>query len=228
MSISAKPANRLLSALSAKTFKSLSPQLEKYPLVLKQDVFAAGDVITHVYFPESGIISLLTAVEERSTLEVGIVGNEGMVGLSLFLDQNTTNTRAVVQGSGNALRMKAAHFRKECARSDELPKVLRRFTHELLIQISQSAVCNRFHPVEERFARWLLMTADRMNSNEFLITQDFLSNMLGVRREAVNRSAGKLQQDALISYQRGNLMIHNRKKLEAAACACYALVSNHK
>ena len=227
MSVSAKPANRLLSALSAKTFRSLAPQLEEYPLAYKQAMFEAGDVIDYVYFPESGIISLLTAVEERSTLEVGIVGSEGMVGLSLFLDQNTTNTRAVVQGNGNALRMKAAQFRKECARSDELPKILRRFTHELLVQISQSAVCNRFHPVDERFARWLLMTSDRMNSNEFLITQEFLSNMLGVRREAVNRSAGKLQQDKLISYQRGALTIHNRKKLEAVSCSCYAIVSNH-
>jgi CRP-like cAMP-binding protein len=194
-------------------------------MVYKKDVFRAGDLIKHVYFPEIGIISLLTAVEERSTLEVGIVGNEGMVGLSLFLGQNTTNTRAVVQGRGSALRMKAPNFQKECSRSDEFPKILRRFTHSLLVQIAQSAVCNRFHPVDERFARWLLMTADRMNSNTFLITQDFLSNMLGVRREAVNRSAGKLQQHGLISYHRGDLTIHNRKKLEKASCSCYSIIS---
>ena len=225
MSGPAKPANRLLSALSANTYRSLFPLLEAYELKYRADVYASGEVIKHAYFPESGIISLLTAVGERSTLEVGIVGNEGMVGLSLYLGAKRSNTKAVVQGDGVALRMKAADFLAECDRSDELPKLLRRFTHSLLTQISQSAVCNRFHLIDRRMARWLLMTADRMASNEFLITQDFLSNMIGVRREAVSRSAFKLQEEELISYRRGNLTIHDRKKLESRACDCYALIS---
>ena len=225
MSGPAKSENRLLSSLSANTYRSLSPVLEVYELKYRAVVYSAGDLIKHAYFPESGIISLLTAVGERSTLEVGIVGNEGMVGLSLYLGENRSNTKAVVQGDGVALRMKAADFLAECARSDELPKVLRRFTHSLLTQISQSAVCNRFHLIDKRLARWLLMTADRMASNEFLITQDFLSNMIGVRREAVSRSAFKLQEEELISYRRGNLTIHDRKKLESRACDCYALIS---
>jgi len=225
MSGPAKPANRLLSALSTNTYRSLLPSLETFELKYKAEVYSPGDVIKHAYFPESGIISLLTAVGERSTLEVGIVGNEGMVGLSLYLGEKRSNTKAVVQGDGVALRMKAADFLAECERSDELPKVLRRFTHSLLTQISQSAVCNRFHLVDRRLARWLLMTADRMESNDFLITQDFLSNMIGVRREAVSRAAFKLQEEDLISYRRGNLTIHDRRKLESLACDCYALIS---
>jgi len=225
MSGPAKPANRLLSALSASTYASLRPLLEAYQLKYRTELYASGAVIKHVYFPESGIISLLSAVGERSTLEVGIVGNEGMVGVSLYLGEKRSNTKAVVQGDGVALRMKAADFLAECERSDELPKLLRRFTHSLLTQISQSAVCNRFHVVDTRLARWLLMTADRMGSNDFLITQDFLSNMIGVRREAVSRAAFKLQEVDLISYQRGNLSIRDRKKLESLACDCYALIS---
>ena len=225
MSGPAKPANRLLLSLSPSTYSSLSPLFEVFELKYKANVYSPGELIRHVYFPESGIISLLSAVGERSTLEVGIVGREGMVGLSLYLGEKRSNTKAVVQGDGVALRMKAADFLTECDRSDELPRILRRFTHSLLTQISQSAVCNRFHLVDRRLARWLLMTADRMGSNDFLITQDFLSNMIGVRREAVSRSAFKLQEEELISYQRGNLTIHDRKRLESLACDCYALVS---
>jgi CRP-like cAMP-binding protein len=220
-----RPANRLLAALTKKTYSSLSPNLEPYELRYKEIIFGAGDVIKDVYFPERGIISLLSSVGEHSTLEVGIVGTEGMAGLPLFLGEKRSNNLALVQGNGSALKMKAADLLAECGRSDELPKILRRFAHSLMTQISQSAVCNRYHPVDERLARWLLMTGDRMRSKEFLITQEFLSNMLGVRREAVNKSAGELQQRGLISYHRGDLIIHNRKKLESTACACYSVIS---
>ena len=225
MSVPTQPANRLLSALSRKTYSSFSSKFQPFELKYKEIIYEPGDAIKYVYFPEHGIVSLLSAVGKDSTLEVGIVGSEGMIGLPLFLGEKSSYTRAMVQGEGLALRMKAADFLAECSRSDELPKILPLFTHSLITQISQSAVCNRYHPVDERLARWLLMTGDRMGSNAFPITQEFLSNMLGVRREAVNKSAGELQRRGLISFLRGNLTIRNRKSLESTACDCYAVIA---
>ena len=147
-----------------------------------------------------------------------------MVGLPLFMDVSKSSNRAVVQGEGYALKMKAKALRKECNNGGLLPRLLRRYSHSLMTQISQTAVCNRFHPIEARLARWLLMTRDRMNADEFQLTQDFLSNMLGVRREGVNKAAGVLQQRALISYSRGALTILNGKGLEAMACQCYRII----
>ena len=220
----AKPSNRLFAALPKNEYQRLLPKLERIALIFAENIYQPDDVISHVYFPESGIISLLSAVEEHSTLEVGIVGNEGMVGLPVFLGVKTSNNLAVVQGVGFALRMTAADFHDECKNGGELPRVLQRFTHSLMTHISQSAACNRFHPIEARLARWLLMTHDRMQADEFQITQEFLSNMLGVRREAVNKAATHLQQQQLISYSRGNLSILNRTGLEAAACRCYQII----
>ena len=224
----APPANRLLAALPAKEYKRLLPKLEGVSLTYGENIYEQGEIIRRVYFPTSGIISLLTAVEERSQLEVGIVGNEGMVGLAPFLGVKTSNNRAIVQGEGFAMRMKAADFLAECGNGGSLPNILRRYTHSLLTQISQSAVCYRFHPIEARLARWLLMTSDRMNTNEFQITQEFLSNMLGVRREGVNKSAVILQRQQLISYSRGNISITNRAGLEAASCKCYGIIKDEE
>jgi len=195
--------------------------LERISLNFAENIYEPGDIIRHVYFPEAGIISLLTAVGERSLLEVGIVGNEGMVGLPIFLGVKTSNNRAIVQGVGFAMRMTTANSQTGCLSDGSLPRLLQRYTHSLMSQISQSAVCNRFHSIESRLARWLLMTRDRMMSEEFRITQEFLSNMLGVRREAVNKAATSLQQNQLIRYSRGHLSILNRAGLEAAACRCY-------
>ncbi len=147
-----------------------------------------------------------------------------MVGLPVFMEVETSGNRAVVQGAGSAFRMKAKAFRKECNDGGSLPRLLRRYSHSLLTQISQPAVCNRFHPIEARLARWLLMTSDRMGSDEFQLTQEFLSNMLGVRREGVNKAAGTLQQQNLISYSRGALTVLNRAGLEAIACPCYRII----
>jgi CRP-like cAMP-binding protein len=219
-----KSNNRLLAALPKKVFQQMLPKLELITLIFAENIYNPGDIIQDVYFPESGIISLLSAVEEHSTLEVGIVGNEGMVGLPVFLGVEISNNRAVVQGAGFALKMLAKDFLDECLRSVELSHILQRFTHSLMTQISQSAVCNRYHEIEPRLARWLLMTHDRMKTDEFQITQEFLSNMLGVRREAVNKSATHFQQQQLISYSRGNLTILNRKDLETAACRCYSII----
>ncbi len=218
------PANRILASLSATNYQQLIPKLKRFDLIFGENIYEINDVISHVYFPEIGIISLLSAVGERSTLEVGIIGNEGMVGVAVFLGVKTSGNVALVQGVGSALRMTTADFLEECNHQGELPAILQRFTHSLMTQITQSAVCYRFHRIEERLARWLLMTSDRMQSDKFQITQDFLSNMLGVRREAVNKSATILQQQQLISYSRGSLEIINRKGLESATCLCYNII----
>lgn len=221
-----KPANRLLAALPRNEYKNLAPQLEKFELVYDQNIYEPGAVIKHIYFPESGIISLLSRVDAASSIEVGIVGSEGLAGLPVFLGVKTSGNVAVVQGAGNALRLSAANFLAACSNGGNLTRIIQRFIHSLFIQISQSAACNRFHPIEERLARWLLMTQDRMHASEFQITQEFLSNMLGVRREAVNKAAGSLHDLELISYVRGNLTINDRTGLEKAACPCYWIIKH--
>lgn len=220
----APPTNLLLAALPKDEYQRLLPKLKQVPLVFREVIYEPGDLIRNVYFPISGIISLLAAVEDRATLEVGIVGREGMVGLPVFMGVKTSTNRAVVQGAGEAMRMKANAFRDECETGGSLPRLLRRYTHSRLTQIAQGAACNRFHPIDARLARWLLMTRDRMGADEFQLTQEFLSNMLGVRREGVNKAAGALQQQQLISYSRGNLLILDRAGLEAIACHCYGLI----
>jgi len=222
----ALPTNRLLATLPKKEYQRLLPNLEEIPLLFEQIVFEAGAPILDVYFPTSGVVSLLAAAEERATLEVGLVGREGMVGLPVFMEVKTSSNRAVVQGAGSALRMKATVFRRECQDGGALPSLLRRYTHSVLTQISQTAICNRFHPIDARLARWLLMTRDRMGANEFQLTQEFLSSMLGVRREGVNKAAGILQQQHLISYSRGALTILKGAGLEAIACECYGIIKD--
>lgn len=224
MSETTKPNNRLLAALPSKEYKSLCLRSAIIPLVYGENIYERGDVVRHVYFPEAGIISLLSSVDIDSSIEVGIVGSEGMVGLSVFLGVKTSANVAVVQGTGSARRMTARDFRSSCGGNSKLTFYLNRFIHSLMTQISQSAACNRFHPINARLARWLLMTQDRMREDAFRITQEFLSNMLGVRREAVNKAAGDLQRSELISYSRGNLMVIDRRGLEKMACACYGII----
>jgi CRP-like cAMP-binding protein len=221
-----KPANRLLATLPSKEYQHLFPKLEEISLPFTETIYAPNEIIRYVYFLNSGIISLLAAVGERSQLEVGIVGNEGVVGLPVFLGVKRSSNHALVQGLGMAMRIKTKDFLAECNNGGTLPCILQRYTHSLMTQISQSVVCNRFHSIEARLARWLLMTSDRMGSNVFQITQEFLSNMLGVRREAVTISARKQQQDGLISYSRGKISILNRADLEAVACRCYFIIKD--
>lgn len=218
------PSNRLLATLPRKEYERLLPSMEEIPLLFENVLYEAGGPILDVYFPNSGIVSLLAAVDDRAALEVGLVGREGMVGLPAFMEVKTSGNRAVVQGAGSAFKMKAKAFRKECNDGGGLPRLLRRYTHSMLTQISQTAVCNRFHPIDARLARWLLMTRDRMGADEFQLTQEFLSNMLGVRREGVNKAAGMLQQQHLIRYSRGALTILNGAGLEAVACQCYGII----
>jgi CRP-like cAMP-binding protein len=222
--LSAPPTNRLLAALPKSEYQRLLPKLKPFSLVFGEVIYEPGDLIRNVYFPTSGIISLLAAVEDRATLEVGIVGREGMVGLPAFMGVKTSNNRAVVQGAGEAMRMQASAFRSECENGGSFPRLLRRYTHSRLTQLAQGAACNRFHPIDARLARWLLMTRDRMGTDEFRLTQEFLSNMLGVRREGVNKAAGALQEQNLISYSRGNLLILDRVGLQAISCQCYEII----
>lgn len=218
--------NQLLAALPKKDYQALQQHLEEVPLVFEEILYRPNELITDVYFPNSGIISLLAAINERSTLEVGLVGNEGMLGLAVFMGVNSSQNCAVVQGVGSAMRMKATAFRKQCNDGGMLPRLLRRYSHSLLTQITQSAVCNQFHSVDARLSRWLLMTHDRMELDDFELTQEFLSNMLGVRREGVSRAAGELQKRKLISYSRGRLQVLDRSGLEAASCGCYEVINN--
>ncbi|HEX8266664.1 MAG TPA: Crp/Fnr family transcriptional regulator [Pyrinomonadaceae bacterium] len=219
-----KPANRLLAALPAREYEHLLPNLEEIPLNYAETLYEQGEAIRYIYFPNSGMISLLTHAAEGEVLEVGVVGNEGMIGLPVFLGVEISRNQVIVQGDGAALRIKTEDFIKECGRGVSLPKLLRRYTHALITQVSQTVACNRFHLIEERLMCWLLLMHDRMQTDKFKITQEFLSKMLGVRREAVSKSAANLQQRKLIEYSRGIVSIINRAALEAAACNCYSIV----
>jgi len=224
MSEITKPANRLLAALPAKEYARMLPKLEEIPLTYAQIICESGDASRHVYFPNSGIVCLLCGSGERSLLEIGIIGSEGFVGLPVFHGVKASNYRTIVQGAGAAWKMKTTDFLAECRKGGALPRLLNRYTYSLLTEISQLLICNRFHSAQTRLARWLLMTGDRMMADEFQITQEFLSDMLGVRREAVCKSAAILQQNNLISYRRGSILILNRAGLEAAACRCYLII----
>lgn len=214
-------ANSLLAALPRSSYLRLLPGLVPVELAFGKVLYEPGKPIRDVYFPSESLVSLLTLVEGHLELEVGMVGREGMVGIPLALGIDKSPVRALVQGGGPALRMNAAAFRREFRRSPPLQRELHRYVHALMTQISQTAGCNRFHVVQSRLARWLLMTRDRVRSGEFRMTQEFLSNMLGVRRVGVTEAAIVLQRRELIEYSRGNIKILDHGGLEEAACACY-------
>ena len=222
--VSALPANRLLAALPVKEYQRLQPELEPVDLAFAQIIYAPGDTIRHVYFPNNSIVSLLAAEPFHSSLEVGMIGNEGMTGISVFMGVKTSRTLALVQGCGTAVRMKAATLRKESDQVGAFHSLLHRYTHSLLTQMSLSSACNRFHALNSRLARWLLMTHDRVGTDEFRLTQDFMSHMLGVRREGVNKAAGELQRKKLVRYNRGQMAILNRSGLETLSCTCYGII----
>ncbi len=216
--------NRLLATLPKNEYERLLPKLKTVSLVLGEALYEPGDVIKYVYFPNDSIISLISKLSATSLLEVGMVGNEGMAGLAVFMGVNSSSTRALVQGAGTAMRMSSAAVRTEANRLGSLHHLLHRYSHSLLAQVSQSSACNRFHVVDARLARWLLMTNDRLAAEEFPLTQEFLSNMLGVRREGVSKAARTLQAGKLIHYSRGVITILNRRGLEAKSCECYAII----
>jgi CRP-like cAMP-binding protein len=219
-------ANRLLAALPGEEYRRLLPELEQVEMPFAEVLYEPGDRVLYAYFPEDSIVSLLAEVADRSTLEVGIVGNEGVAGISVFMGVNASRHRVIVQGAGTAMRLRAVVLRKESDRAGPLHRLLHRYIHTLLTQVSQSAACNRFHTVDARLARWLLMTRDRLGTDEFRLTQDFISNMLGVRREGVNKAASALQKGELINYSRGRIKILSRQGLEAMACECYVIIKD--
>lgn len=217
-------ANRLLAALPKKDYQRLLPEMERVPLIFGDILYEPGDTISHVYFPDNSIISLLSSVESQKLLEVGIVGNEGVAGVPVILGGRASLNRCLVQSAGTAMKMRTSVLQREFKRDGTMQRLLHRYLHALLTQISQSAVCNRFHTMDARLARWLLMTRDRVASDEFRLTQDFLSDMLGVRREGVSKAAGAFQKQKLIKYRRGYITILKRAGLEALACECYRII----
>jgi CRP-like cAMP-binding protein len=216
--------NRLLAAMPAQDYQRLARHLVPVSLLLKQVLYEPGEQIRHVYFPESGVISLLTVVGPNKAAEVAVVGREGVVGGSTTLGINVSHVRALVQGEGTALRIESSRLRKEFRDNGAWFRELYRFSNALMSQAAQTAACNRFHTVEARLARWLLSTRDRINSRHFDLTQEFLSVMLGVRRVGITGAAMHLQKLKLITYSRGHIQILDSIRLEEAACSCYGVV----
>ena len=217
------PANRLLGLLRPSDYAQLRPYLRPVPLEYRQPLYDAGETIRFVYFIETGVGSLVNTMTNGQAAEVGTIGNEGVVGLPLVLGGAMAPTSVYVQVPGCGLRMSAARFKHELARSASLRTVMLGYAHAFFNQVAQSAACNHFHPIQQRCCRWLLMTHDRMPSDEFLLTQEFLAMMLGVQRTGVTAAAGALQRLGLIRYQRGNVTILDRRSLERRSCECYGV-----
>jgi len=216
--------NQLLAALPEADYQRLLARLEFVKLPLGLVVFESGRKLRHLYFPASGIVSLLYAMENGASTEIAVIGNEGVVGIALFMGGESTPSRAVVQSAGHAYRLKATALKTEFERGGPLQHLLLRYTQALIAQMTQTAVCNRHHAVDQQLCRWLLLSLDRLPSNELAMTQELIANMLGVRREGVTEAAGKLQEAGLIRYSRGHITVLNRPKLEARVCECYAVV----
>ncbi len=212
--------------MSRQAYQRMLTGLKPVELNYGEVLYEPKDQIRYVYFPIDCLVSLLTAVDKGRTLEVGMVGNEGMVGMPMALGIGFSAVRALVQASGTAMRMTAARFCVEFKKNPPLQRAMFRYDHFLMAQISQTAACNRFHEAEARLARWLLMTGDRVHANDFYLTHEFLAHMLGATRVGVTNAASVLHRRKLIDYSRGNIKILDRKGLEAAACVCYRIVKN--
>jgi len=224
--VRAEIVNSLLAALPGEDYRSLLRELEPVALRAGDVLYQAGERIRHVYFPDGGQVSLLMVMADRKVLEVGLVGREGMVGIPLALGISTSPVRALVQGAGSAFRMTAASFGDALARSPPFQREVHRYAYVKLVQARQTAACNRFHSVEARLARWLLLTCDRVRSDCFHLTHELLADTLGIRRVGVTNAATALQRRKLISYSRGDIRILDRIGLKAASCACYEIVRN--
>jgi CRP-like cAMP-binding protein len=219
-----KSKNRLLAALPEEVYKRLHPHLDNVPLSLGQVIYESGEQLDHIYFPTTCIVSLLYTMENGTSAEIGVVGNEGVVGIALFMGGETTPNRAVVQSAGLSLKLRLGVLKEEFRRGGSFQQILLRYTQALITQMSQTAVCNRLHTVDQQLCRWLLLSHDRLDSDELTMTQELIANMLGVRREGVTVAAGRLQAAGLIQYHRGHITILDRAGLEARACECYQVV----
>lgn len=218
------PRNLLLKALPLAERRRLLPLLEPVDMTLGKVLYESGDTLQHVYFPIDCIVSLLYVMKDGASAEIAVVGNEGLIGIALFMGGESTTNRAVVQSAGLAYRLEGAQLKREFRRSGALQHLLLRYTQALLTQMSQTAVCNRHHSVEQQLCRWLLLSLDRVFTNELIMTQELIANMLGVRREGVTEAAGKLQAAGLIQYKRGHISVLDRPALERSACECYSVV----
>ena len=216
--------NHLLAALPAEDLSRLQPHLELISMPLGWALYESGSHMDYVYFPTTSIVSLLYVMESGASAEIAVTGNDGLVGISLFMGGQTTPSRAVVQSAGTGYRLKEDVLKREFESGGHLQRLALRYTQALLTQMSQTAVCNRYHSVDQQLCRWLLLSLDRLESNELLMTQELIANMLGVRREGVTEAAGRLQNDGVIHYSRGHISVLNRPKLEARVCECYAVV----
>jgi CRP-like cAMP-binding protein len=218
--------NHLIAALPQEEFIRLKPNLEPVSLALGEVIYESGEQLDYLYFPTTAIISLLYIMENGSTAEIGMAGNDGLVGIALYMGGSTTPSRAVVQSAGNAFRMPSKAMKDEFSRGGVFQKILLRYTQSLMTQISQTAVCNRLHSVEQQLCRWLLINHDLLQTNKLIMTHDLIANMLGVRREGVSIAAGHLQKEGLIKYVRGTITMLDRDALERAACECYRVVKD--
>jgi len=216
--------NHLLAVLPDEEKVRIFPQLELVPMPLGEAVCEPGIPMRHVYFPTSSIVSLLYVMEDGASAEIAVVGNEGIVGISVFMGGETTTSRAVVQSAGHAYRLKGQLLKDAFFRAGPMQLLLLRYTQALLTQMAQTAVCNRHHSVDQQLCRWLLLSLDRLPTNELIMTQELIANMLGVRREGVTESAGNLQRAGLIHYSRGKITVLDRPGLEARVCECYQVV----
>ncbi len=217
--------NYLLASLPTETFAAIESKLEPVYLGLGEVLYDSNEEMKYLYFPTTAIISMLYIMENGATLEVGMVGNDGLVGIALFMGGSSTPSRSVIQNKGIAFRMKAKEVRREFEKGDVFQQLLLRFTQALITQIAQNAVCNRLHSIEKQLCRWLLFSHDRMESNKMIMTHNFLSGLLGVRREGVTLTIQKLAKRDLIENSRGNITIIDRQGLESISCECYTIVS---
>ena len=216
--------NHLIAALPAAEWQRLSVHMELVDMPLGDVLYESGTQLRHVYFPTTSIVSLLYVMADGRSAEIAVVGNEGIIGVALFMGGETMPNRAVVQSAGYAYRLQGHLLKQEFNRAVEFQHLLLRYTQALLTQMAQTAVCNRHHSVDQQLCRWLLLSLDRLASNELKMTQELIANMLGVRREGVTEAAGKLQNAGLIQYGRGHIVVLDRPRLEAAACECYGVV----
>jgi CRP-like cAMP-binding protein len=216
--------NHLLAALPEAEWARWQPHLEPAVMPLGKSLYESGAKLSHVYFPTTSIVSLLYVMEDGASAEIAVVGNEGLVGVSLFMGGESTTSRAVVQSAGHGFRLRSSLMMEEFNRAGPVMHLLLRYTQALITQMAQTAVCNRHHSLDQQLCRWLLLSLDRLNSNDLVMTQELIANMLGVRREGVTEAAGNLQRDGLIEYRRGHIKVLDRAGIEQRACECYAVV----